>query len=162
MKFEQAVEIILKHEGGEVNDPKDPGGHTKYGISKRAYPHLDIASLTVDDAKAIYFADYWEPLKMMLLPRRVRLCLFDCAVNQGLSRAIRILQAACGASQDGVLGPKTIAAAHNMGDLILLKGILAARARHYFSISGFTRFGLGWTIRLLLIAVDSISGEETT
>ncbi len=58
--FEHAITITLQHEGGYVNDPADPGGETRYGISKRAFPKVDIANLTINKAKAIYKAFYWE------------------------------------------------------------------------------------------------------
>ena len=59
-RFLKAFEKVLRHEGGYVNDPLDLGGETKYGISKRSYPHLDIKNLTLDQAKQIYFRDFWQ------------------------------------------------------------------------------------------------------
>ena len=61
--FDQAIEVILKHEGGYANNPNDSGGETKYGISKRSYPELNIRGLTRDYAKKIYEQDFWKPLK---------------------------------------------------------------------------------------------------
>ncbi len=58
--FEKAMTFIFKWEGGYVNDGNDPGGETNFGISKRAYPNLDIKNLTKDEAKQIYYRDYWE------------------------------------------------------------------------------------------------------
>lgn len=89
--FDQAVGMVLKHEGGYVNDPTDPGGETKYGISKRAYPKVDIASLTVDGAKAIYKRDYWDAIGADQLPPNVRYAAFDTAVNMGVGVAKRFL-----------------------------------------------------------------------
>ena len=54
LNFEDAFDRLISHEGGYVNDPLDPGGETKFGISKRSYPTLDIAALTREDARAIY------------------------------------------------------------------------------------------------------------
>lgn len=81
--FEEAVNLVLKHEGGYVNNPADPGGETNFGISKRAYPSLDIANLTQDDAKAIYQKDYWRPYMEQEPNQVVANCALDCAVNQG-------------------------------------------------------------------------------
>lgn len=85
--FGSAVSFVLAQEGGYVNDPADPGGETKYGISKRSYPYLDIASLTVDQAKAIYYTDYWEASGADRLPMPLALVVFDTAVNTGVGHA---------------------------------------------------------------------------
>ena len=89
MKFVLEQECRRKKDGtlddGYVNDPHDPGGETKYGISKKAYPMLDIKNLTIDDALALYYRDYWGLAKSLVFP--MNLCVFDCAVNQGTKRA---------------------------------------------------------------------------
>ena len=85
--FEKAVDIVLKFEGGYSNNPLDSGGETKYGISKSAYPYLDIATLTLEKAKAIYYNDYWLRSGAALLPWPLSLIHFDTAVNMGVSRA---------------------------------------------------------------------------
>ena len=76
MSFETVVHMVLEHEGGYVNHPSDPGGETKYGISKRAYPDVDIAELTKDDAADLYKRDYWDRIKGDDLPAGVA-----CAVH---------------------------------------------------------------------------------
>lgn len=93
--FEMAIEGILKSEGGYANDPDDRGGETKYGISKRSYPDLDIPSLSVDDAKRIYKKDYWDKIAD-LAPAGLREAAFDAAVNQGVGFARQALQDAGG------------------------------------------------------------------
>lgn len=85
--FETAVAFVLRHEGGYVNDPADPGGETKYGISKRRYPWLTIAGLTVDDAKTIYYDDYWVPSGASRLAMPMALVVLDTAVNMGVGKA---------------------------------------------------------------------------
>lgn len=87
--FENAVAFVLHHEGGYVNDPKDPGGETKFGISKRSYPNEDIANLTVDRAKEIYKRDYWVKAGCDALSDPLALVHFDTAVNCGLGTATR-------------------------------------------------------------------------
>jgi lysozyme family protein len=84
--FPAAVAFVLAREGGYSNDPADPGGETKFGISKRAYPHEDIANLTEDRAKEIYCSDYWVPIADAL-PTPADIVAFDAAVNQGMSFA---------------------------------------------------------------------------
>src|ERR1044072_8557468 len=94
--FKSAVEIILAHEGGYSFDPRDPGGETNFGISKRQYPNLNIKDLTRERAKAIYFSDYWNKVRGDSLPFGVALVAFDYAVNAGVSTAIKALQRVSG------------------------------------------------------------------
>jgi len=86
--FDRAVDLVLQLEGGYVNDPRDPGGETKYGISKRSYPDVDIAALTREDAIAIYHRDFWMPVASVVADPQMRMLVFDSAVNHGLSRAL--------------------------------------------------------------------------
>lgn len=90
--FEKAIAFVLDIEGGYVNDPKDPGGETKYGISKRAYPALNIAELTESKAKEIYKADYWDKLHCDDVSSPLDMCAFDTAVNMGPSVASDMLK----------------------------------------------------------------------
>jgi len=80
--FPAAVAFVLSHEGGYSYDPQDPGGETKFGISRRAYPNIDIAALTEEGAKEIYLRDYWMPVADAL-PTPADIVAFDAAVNQG-------------------------------------------------------------------------------
>ena len=63
VKFDDIIKVVLKHEGGYVNDPKDPGGETNFGIAKRSHPDVDIENLTEDEAKDIYKEHYWIKTK---------------------------------------------------------------------------------------------------
>jgi len=85
--FDQAVEFTLRWEGGYENDPDDPGGETNWGISKRAYPNLDIKNLTKEQAIVIYESDYWIPSGCSLWEWPLNLIVFDTAVNCGVHRA---------------------------------------------------------------------------
>ena len=113
MDFREAIEVILKHEGGYVNDPVDPGGETNMGISKRAYPDLDIKGLTKQSVREIYYKDYWLKGKCPQVPDELRLIFFDMVVNMGKRRAVKILQKSVSAkgiktTVDGGIGPQTI------------------------------------------------------
>lgn len=85
--FEVAMAFVRKWEGGYVNDPDDPGGETKYGISKRAYPNEDIKNLTRERAEYLYKRDYWDPLDLDKYPQDKAVVLFNVAVNMGKERA---------------------------------------------------------------------------
>lgn len=87
-KFKKVMKFILKHEGGYVNHPNDPGGETKYGISKRAHPTLDIANLTLDQALRIYHLNYWLPIRGDDRNYPEALATMDFAVNSGVARAL--------------------------------------------------------------------------
>jgi len=91
--FEKAIKFVLKWEGGYSNDPNDPGGETKYGISKRSYPELDISKLTLKQAKEIYYQNYWLKTSCDELPFPFNIVVFDTAVNMGRRRAIELLNA---------------------------------------------------------------------
>ena len=92
MSFEKAIEFALKWEGGYINHPDDPGGETNFGISKRAYPSLDIANLTEEQAKEIYRRDYWDKCGCNSLPEPEDLIVFDTAINMGVNRALKLME----------------------------------------------------------------------
>ena len=108
MDFNSALTFTLKHEGGYVNNPRDPGGETNFGISKRSYPNLDIRNLTIQKASEIYFRDFWVKSSAHKVPWPLSLSLFDYAVNAGVTRSIKDLQKVVGETQDGIFGPKTL------------------------------------------------------
>lgn len=148
--FKTALELILKHEGGYVNHPDDPGGETKYGISKRAYPDVDIKGLTVEEAGEIYYKDYWCKVGCDDLPEPVALMVFDAAVNMGIRRASKQLQRQAAAKPDGVVGPMTIKAVRNAYRTSgegFLHGLYKRRQDFYESLKTFNTFGRGWTRR---------------
>lgn len=146
MNFDQAFEIIIGHEGGYVNDPRDPGGETKYGISKRAYPSEDIANLTLDRAKFLYKRDYWDAVDAESIPGVARLMVFDCAVNCGVTTAKKLLQRAVGTKDDGIIGAKTRAAISNTTDIAMK--FAGFWLQYYTDLPGWPTYGKGWTRRV--------------
>jgi lysozyme family protein len=157
MKFDECVKIILAHEGGDkiTRDPYDKGGLTKWGISQRAHPDLDIENLTEEQAKQIYKKEYWDFAKCDRLPDYCRLIVFDCAVNQGVARAALFLQRACGTTVDGAIGPKTMAAMAATNPSLFLYLFAMRRHEAYASHPQFSRYGKGWTARLLDVTMKS-------
>jgi lysozyme family protein len=141
--------IINRIEGGYVNDPQDPGGETKYGISKASYPNLDIAGLTFDQAAAIYYSDYWAPSGASALAGQLDLWLLDGAINHGVDEAVKLLQRVCGVAEDGALGPETANAAIALAEPEVY---LVARANHYMGLPGWPHDKNGWMKRLFIIA----------
>ena len=147
MDFDVAIERILSHEGGLVDDPRDPGGLTNWGICRRSYPVVDIRNLTRDGAKEIYRADFWEPIAATVADPALRFQMLDAAVNHGAGNAVRMLQRAIGAAPDGHWGPHSSALLAGMDahDAHLL--FLAERFDFWCALSTFNAFGRGWTRR---------------
>lgn len=112
--FSTVIDKLLTHEGGYVNDPKDPGGETNFGISKKSFPNVNIAGLTLEQAKQIYFDRYWKGNNIDLLPQHLRYIVFDTAVNMGGRTAVIMLQKLIGVNRDGRIGPMTAKAAQNL------------------------------------------------
>lgn len=147
--FEAAFALVASLEGGFTQSAADPGGATKYGISQRAYPGLDIAQLTLEDAKAIYRRDYWDKNSCGEMPWPWALAVFDCAVNEG--DVAKLLQQALATVEDGVIGARTLALlSHAAADG--LQTFLALRAERYARAREFSIYGRGWLKRLFRIA----------
>ena len=154
-KFEDIINDVFEKEGGYVNDPKDPGGETKYGISKRAFPNVDIKSLTKDSAKKIYKENYWIPSKAENIPEDLRHIYFDMCVNFGMRGAGRVLQRACNGKNknkievDGRVGKKTISACKNLEpDRLRAYRVLKFGHIVYKNVS-MEKFWYGWYRRAL-------------
>lgn len=154
--FDRALDFVLAREGGYSADPHDPGGETNFGISKRAYPAVDIAALTRAGAAEIYQRDYWAPLFCADYAYPLALALFDTAVNCGVKTAIRLGQKAAGLEIDGVVGPKT-RAAWQASPRLIAEALLAERCVHYASLDTCARFGRGWFRRVLTCALEGAS-----
>jgi lysozyme family protein len=153
--FDRAVQIVLEKEGVLSDDARDPGGLTKYGISQKAYPALDIRALTVDGAIEIYRRDYWAKIRGDDLCWAFALPLFDCAVNQGPGTAVRFFQLALDVRIDGSFGPATLAAANAaqaQPDRVLAN-FMAARMFHYAGLGTWPTYGMGWARRAFAVAL---------
>ena len=147
--FEEIIEQVLEHEGGYVNDPKDLGGETKYGITKRFYPDVDIKNLTIEQATDIYKSDYWDKNKVESLPQNLWHIYFDMCVNMGKRTAVKVLQRAAvnkgkDIEVDGGLGPMTIGALKG----VELDRVRAFRVKYYVDLITARpeqeKFYLGW------------------
>lgn len=157
MNFDQAIERILKHEGGYVNHPNDPGGETQWGISKRSYPNVDIKALTRDGAKAIYKQDFWDRIHADEMYDGVAYQGLDFAVNSGIETSVRKLQLAVGVADDGWWGPATKAAIAAMSESDVIMRFAAFRLKFMTSLRTFDTFGRGWANR---IADNLLYGAE--
>jgi lysozyme family protein len=148
-RFDDIIKVVLKHEGGYVNDPVDPGGETNFGIAKRSHPDVDIKNLTEEGAIEIYYQDYWMKNRVPQVPDELKHIYFDMCVNQGRGRAVKILQQAANAKGanlkvDGGLGPKTISALNG----VELDRVRAYRIKYYADLvtrkPDLEKFYFGW------------------
>lgn len=172
--FDSAFRAVIGVEGGFTANPLDPGNWTggrcrtgqcngtKYGISAAAYPALDIASLTLSDAQQIYRRDYWDKTAGDDLPPALAFLVFDASVNSGPDRAARWLQTSLKVAVDGVIGPLTIAAAHQSSGkgAALLAEFQAQRLLFLSGLPTWRTFGLGWTRRVCTIQFEALRVGE--
>jgi len=152
--FNKAIEKTLVNEGGYVWDKDDRGGETNFGISKRAYPNVDIKNLTVTGAKEIYKRDYWDKVKGDSIESQVVAEeLFDTAVNMGARTASKLLQGCAGVTPDGFIGDKSLEAINAIDEeLLMLRFKLAKIARYAYLAKNRPanrKYLLGWLNRTL-------------
>ena len=154
--FDEIIEYVLEHEGGYVNDPTDLGGETKYGITKRFYPDVDIKNLTIEQAKQIYKDDYWDKNRVESLPQELWHIFFDMCVNMGRGTAVKILQRAAnskgkGLDVDGGMGPATLNALNGIG----VERVRAYRVKYYVDLINAKpeqeKFYFGWFRRSISV-----------
>jgi lysozyme family protein len=174
-RFDRCLAEVLRLEGGYVDDPRDPGGPTRFGVTRavlseargRDAPAQDVAALTEEEAAGIYRRSYWSPVSCAGLPEGLDLVAFDSAVNMGPGTAARLLQAALGVTVDGVVGPRTLAAAAIQPVTDTIRAVSELRRRRYRTLAGFSAFGRGWlrrtdTVEALALAwagqAETISG----
>lgn len=154
--FPYAIALVLKHEGGYVNNPKDPGGETKYGISKAAYPAEDIKNLSIDRAKAIYFNDYWIKNSLdKVEDQEVAAALLDTVVNHGKGGMLAQKAAqdiGVPLAVDGRIGPATVSAINTLPPAQYLASLHNVRKDYYYDLvardPAKAVFLVGWLKRI--------------
>lgn len=158
--FPQFIDRVLAHEGGFTDHRADPGNWTggavgkgalrgtKWGISAASYPSLDIRALTREQAKSIYFRDFWERSCADELPAPVAFQALDAAINHGIGNAVRWVQRAAGVADDGKVGPRTLEAVHAADPNDLLMRFNAERLDFYTRLAAWPTFGQGWARRV--------------
>lgn len=154
--FEQCLALVLKHEGGFVNHPKDPGGMTNLGVTKRVWEEyvghtVDEAAMRAlgpQDVAPLYKKNYWDKIQGDKLPSGVDYACFDLAVNSGVGRAAKTLQKAVGVAQDGAIGPATLAAVESQNPRDLATEICEIRLNFLQSLPTWDTFGKGWGRRV--------------
>jgi lysozyme family protein len=156
--FDKCLELMLKHEGGFVNHPQDPGGMTNLGVTARVWEEWlgrpvsekEMRALTPTMVKPLYKRKYWDAIRGDELVSGVDYVVFDVAVNSGVGRAIKFLQACVGVAADGGFGPRTLAAVKiaEQDPARLIEQYSARRLEFLQSLRTFPTFGRGWSRRV--------------
>lgn len=153
--FDNALKLVLEHEGGYINHPRDPGGETNKGVTKAVYDAYrrmngkaiqSVKFITNEELHTIYRFQYWDRVQGDYLPSGLDYAVFDFAVNSGVSRASKCLQAVVGVPQDGQIGVKTIAAIK--GSKATINALCDRRMSFLRNLGTFMTFGRGWTRRV--------------
>ena len=156
---------LIKHEGGYVNHPSDPGGRTNLGITQAVWENWvdrpvteeEMKALTKDMVKPLYKDLYWERVKGDKLPAGVDYCVFDAAVNSGVRRASQWLQSALGVTADGSIGPQTLAIASVTSPATIITNFSAQRLKFLQGLSTWPTFGKGWERRVNEVKATALS-----
>ena len=152
LTFPQIFNRLIGHEGGYVNDPRDPGGETNWGITKRTAQangyQGSMRAMTREQAYKIYYSAFWLRYQCDKMPEAVAFQFFDAAVNHGLGNASRMLQRAVNVADDGIIGNMTIAAIKKMAISDVIMRLNAERLEFYCKLSTFATFGKGWVRRV--------------
>lgn len=154
--FDKAFAKLIRHEGGYIAHPADPGGRTNLGVTQRVWEEWvghpvdekTMRNLTPEMVKPLYKRKYWDKVCGDDLPAGVDYCVFDAAVNSGPGRAIKWLQQSLGVTQDGAMGPKTLAAAKAADPQLLVVGYNAVRLTFLQDLPTWGTFGRGWGRRV--------------
>ena len=154
--FDRSLKLVLKSEGGYVNNPKDPGGETMMGVTKAAWSTYlkrpiangEMAKLTVADITPFYKALYWDKSYCPQLPIGIDYMVFDASVNMGVGQSIRLLQKSLGCVSDGVIGPNTMKLINETNVNDMIDKFSAQKEQFYRSLALFNTFGKGWLSRV--------------
>lgn len=155
--FDRCMAHVFRSEGGYVDHPDDPGGETNYGISKRSYPNENIRGMTKERAAMIYRRDFWDAVRGDALPAGIDLVAFDGAVNSGVSRGAKWVQAAVGAVQDGKIGSDTIAQITIRDVTQTINRACDKRMAFLQSLKTWPTFGRGWKARVASVRKEALA-----
>jgi lysozyme family protein len=161
--WQKSFELMLKSEGGYVNNPADPGGMTNLGVTKATWENwvgresdeAEMRGLTPEKVEPLYKKKYWDAVRGDELPMGLDYLMFDFAVNAGAGRAIKTLQTAVGVTPDGGFGPMTMAAVQAVDPVELIERFSQAKEDFYRSLNTFATFGKGWLNRVADVKVKA-------
>nr|WP_314269796.1 glycoside hydrolase family 108 protein [uncultured Kingella sp.] len=151
-QFQVFINRVLAHEGGYTNHPKDPGGETNWGITKRTARENgyqgEMRQMTREQAVAVYEKAFWQRYRAAEMPQAVAYQFFDACINHGYGNAARMLQRAAGVADDGIIGSISLNALNSCPENDLLLKFNAERLLFYTKLGPFSTFGKGWVRRV--------------
>jgi lysozyme family protein len=168
--WDECFAMVIKSEGGFVNNPKDPGGMTNLGVTRSAWQgylnrdvtETEMRALTPDAVKPFYKALYWDRIKGDSLPDGVDYAAYDLAVNSGPHKAAQYLQKIAGVTVDGMIGPKSLEAIQSCDAKETADAICDMRLDFLKGLSTFSTFGKGWSRRVAEVKAKAISMADNT
>lgn len=159
--FPKALELVLRNEGGYVNDPNDRGGATNFGVTQRTYDYYrqktqrhmqPVRDISRAEVEAIYLDGYWSQLDLDQFPEKLAICLFDAAANHGPRACVKLLQRSLNVEADGIIGPETLGALSAKSEAQAIKDFQDQREAFYLAIVARdptqAKFLNGWMNRL--------------
>lgn len=163
--WQKSLDLILKSEGGYVDNPADPGGRTNLGVTQKTWEswvgrpsnEKEMRGLTISDVAPLYKKKYWDAICGDDLPSGVDYIVFDFAVNAGTGRSAKTLQSVVGTVLDGSIGKVTIAEINNTPVQTIIDRFSVLKEEFYKGLSTFPTFGKGWLAR-----VDRVQKEATS
>ncbi|EKF44083.1 hypothetical protein NA8A_00035 [Nitratireductor indicus C115] len=163
--FARALPLVLKHEGGWADNPKDPGGATMNGVTLATFRRYvkadaskaDLRAISDDQVATVYYRHYWAAVNAQALPSGIDYAVFDFAVNSGPARAAKYLQSIAGVSVDGRVGPQTIEAVSAMDAAKVINKLCDARMSFLRKLKHWPTFGNGWTRRVDDVRRDALA-----
>ena len=151
--YKECLDLVLKSEGGWVNNPNDPGGETNLGVTKAVWeeyvghPVTTMKNLTKDDVAPLYEQKYWRVCYGEVLPRGLDFLCFSFGINAGSGRSVKLLQQSLGLVSDGIIGPKVMQKLRESNIADVIKSFSESRREYYKSLKNFPIFGKGWISR---------------
>lgn len=154
--WHRSFKLMLASEGSYVNHPSDPGGRTNLGVTQavwenwvgHAVTEKEMRALTPEKVEPLYKRKFWDACRCDDLPSGVDYLVFDMAVNAGVGRSAKLLQNVLGVTQDGAIGPITLAAANSKDSVVIIELFSNVRESFYRSLPTFGVFGNGWLNRV--------------
>jgi lysozyme family protein len=157
--FHQCLALVLKEEGGFVNDPQDPGGITNFGVTKKTFEEWvghevtedDMRGLDPSDVEDLYRQRYWDVVHGDGLPDGVDYAVMDCGVNSGTHESVKLLQRVLQLTDDGVIGPVTLQAANAADAADTINKLCDARLAFLQTLHNWDHDGHGWSNRIAFV-----------
>ena len=162
--WDKSFDLVMVNEGGFVDNKLDPGGATNWGCTQAVWEKYightvtvdDMKALTKEDVKPLYKRNYWDAIHGDALPSGLDYCLFDAAINSGVSRSSKWIQEIVGVFADGAIGNNTVSAIAQINPVTLINEFCDKRQAFLESLKTFPVFGKGWTQRVKDVRIKSL------